>query len=208
MVFDSRHARTARLAQSMIATKYRKPCAIGMYVMSAAQTWFWRRDRQPAQQVGMDLVSRRRLARARTRRQRLYPHHPHQPPHPLAVHAATFGVQREGHAARAVEGQIEVQGVDAAHQRQIVRRNGRLGVPRHSLGVDRMVSTSWSGRRWSSPAARQGRALARGLEGHLPLQHPHVSDQTVRVRVVGLIFLLPSNTVIYREHGYARVPRK
>ena len=35
-------------------------------------------------------------------------------------------------------------------------------------GVDRMVSTSWSGRRWSSPAARQGRASARGLEGRLP----------------------------------------
>ena len=46
--------------------------------------------------------------------------------------------------------------------------------------------------RWSSPAARQGRALARGLEGRLPLQHHYVS---VRVRVVGLIFLLPSNTV-------------
>ena len=44
-------------------------------------------------------------------------------------------------------------------------------------GVDRMVSTSWSGRRWSSPAARRGRALARGLEGRLPLQHHHVSDQ-------------------------------
>src|SRR6202030_1406574 len=45
------------------------------------------------------------------------------------------------------------------------------------LGVDRMVSTSWSGRRWSSPAARQGRALARGLEGRLPLQHHYVRDQ-------------------------------
>ena len=44
-------------------------------------------------------------------------------------------------------------------------------------GVDRMVSTSWSGRRWSSPAARQGRALARGLEGRLPLQHHYVRDQ-------------------------------
>ena len=43
--------------------------------------------------------------------------------------------------------------------------------------VDRMVSTSWSGRRWSSPAARQGRALARGLEGRLPLQHHYVRDQ-------------------------------
>src|ERR1700722_12224539 len=44
-------------------------------------------------------------------------------------------------------------------------------------GVDRMVSTSWSWRRWSSPAARQGRALARGLERRLPLQHHHVRDQ-------------------------------
>jgi len=35
--------------------------------------------------------------------------------------------------------------------------------------------TSWSGRRASSPAARQGRALARGLEARLPLQHHHVS---------------------------------
>jgi hypothetical protein len=29
-VFDKRHARTARLAQSIIATRYRKPSAIGI----------------------------------------------------------------------------------------------------------------------------------------------------------------------------------
>jgi hypothetical protein len=39
------------------------------------------------------------------------------------------------------------------------------------------VSQSWIGRRLSSPAARQGRALARGLDGCLPFQHPHANDR-------------------------------
>ena len=63
-------------------------------------------------------------------------------------------------------------------------------------GVDRMVSTSWSGRRWSSPAVRQGRALARGLEGTASRSNIIMSAiETARFRVVGLLFLLPSNTV-------------
>jgi hypothetical protein len=64
-------------------------------------------------------------------------------------------------------------------------------------GVDRMVSTSWSGRRWSSPAARQGRALARGLEGRLPLQHHHVRDQNSSRRRV--YFSLALKHGIYRD---------
>jgi hypothetical protein len=62
-------------------------------------------------------------------------------------------------------------------------------------GLDRMVSPSWSGMRRSSPAARQGRALARGLEGRLPLQHHHASDQNSSSSRCRVLFLLPSNTV-------------
>src|SRR6266852_6212728 len=36
--FVERRARTARVAQSIIATRYKKPSAIGIYVTSLAQT--------------------------------------------------------------------------------------------------------------------------------------------------------------------------
>ena len=49
---DSRHARTLRLHQSMIATRYRKPFASGMYVMSAHHAWLGRSMPTPRSRYG------------------------------------------------------------------------------------------------------------------------------------------------------------
>src|SRR3954454_4005283 len=78
IVLDKRHDNTARLAQSMIATRYRNPSPIGIYVMSAAQTWLGRSIVRATQQVGIDLVTWRRLRGGRLRPERLNPHQAHQ----------------------------------------------------------------------------------------------------------------------------------
>ena len=47
IVFDNRQLRTFRVAQSIIATRYRKPCFTGMKVMSEHQTWCGRPNVMP-----------------------------------------------------------------------------------------------------------------------------------------------------------------
>ena len=42
IVFDSPQLKTLRVAQSMMATRYRNPFRTGTNVMSAHQTWFGR----------------------------------------------------------------------------------------------------------------------------------------------------------------------
>ncbi len=82
-------------------------------------------DRHAAQQVRVDFVSRRSLARAGARNQGFQPHKPHQPLHPLAIDAPAFLIQVERHSARAVERLLQIEFVDPTHQSQIV--GGRLG---------------------------------------------------------------------------------
>lgn len=67
------------------------------------------------------------------------------------------------------------------------------------LGVDRMVSISWSGEPAVKPPAHQGRASARGLEGRLTLQHPHASDQTGWKSRCRASFSLAIKHGIYRD---------
>src|ERR1700677_3973906 len=56
-----------------------------------------------------------------------YPHHAHQPLHPLAIDAAAFLVELKRPPPGAVERQLQMQLVDPTHQSQIVRLRHRLG---------------------------------------------------------------------------------
>ena len=68
-------------------------------------------------------------------------------------------------------------------------------------GVDRMVSTGWGAGRRSSPAARQGRASARGLEGRPAPQHHHASDRNSQKLCRKPLCLLTPITVSVRAEG-------
>jgi hypothetical protein len=85
-------------------------------------------DRQIAQEIGIDLVAVRGLARSRFRPERRDPHQTHQPLDALPVHKHALRAQHRRHPARAEKGPGSEQFVDPAHQRGVVVV-GRLARP-------------------------------------------------------------------------------
>ena len=82
-------------------------------------------DGQLAQQVRVDPVARRTFAGARLRRQRLDAHALHHRADMAPPHHHALALQLPAQHARAQEGVLKVQLVDAAHERQIGRAGGR-----------------------------------------------------------------------------------
>ena len=79
-------------------------------------------DRHAPEQVRVDPVALPGQAQPGLRVDRLQAHHPHQPPHPLAVHLLPLFVQPDRHPPAAVERAGGVLLVDEPHQPQVLGR--------------------------------------------------------------------------------------
>ena len=115
-MLDKRHDSTFRLAQSWIATRYRKPRCSGMYVTSAHQASFARSTARSRSKIGVDPVLRVRNRRARALVQRLEAHLSHQTTHPLPTDGEALPAQPTRHLPRSVERGFQKLLVDPAHE--------------------------------------------------------------------------------------------
>src|SRR6516225_5716188 len=113
-VLDSRQDSTARLAQSMIATK---EAAADRDVGDVRAPDLVRpRDGQPAQEIRVYLVPGRRLRCPRFRAERGNAHLAHQPPNTLAIDGMALRPQQRRHSPRAEERPSAEQLVDPPHR--------------------------------------------------------------------------------------------
>ena len=86
MVLESFQASTCRLCQSMMATRYRKPFAMGIVGDVRGPDLVDPINLHSLQQIGKDPVSRRWFAGVGTPVDGFQTHQPHQPSNPFSAH--------------------------------------------------------------------------------------------------------------------------
>ena len=77
------------------------------------------RDRQAAQQIGIDPVAGLRPGCARTAVERLYPHFPHQRFDMPAADLAPLGSQQASQHTRTGEGILQMQPIETLHYLEV-----------------------------------------------------------------------------------------
>lgn len=118
--FDTRQTSTVRLCQPTIATRYRNPRRIGIYVMSAHPTWFGLVTALPCSRCGY-VFCRVRLACLRLLVDLHQAHFAYEPSHVITPNWRPIITQKVAHLPGAEEQQLQKLFMDAFYEHHIVR---------------------------------------------------------------------------------------